>query len=142
MADQDLANHRRMVPMYHYVAGGLIVVHLVWACVALFQHPTGASIRGVLVGVVLVFLFLYGRLFALKAQDRVIRLEERLRFARLLPADLQERAEELRAGQWVGLRFAGDEEVAELCAAALDEGLSGEEIKKRIQHWRPDHFRL
>ncbi len=59
MADQDLANHRRMVPMYHYVAGGLIVVHLVWACVALFQHPTGASIRGVLVGVVLVFLFLY-----------------------------------------------------------------------------------
>ncbi len=142
MAEQSFANHRRFVPLYHFLLAGLIAVDLVWSLVALYRDPSGATIRGVLVGLALVLVYLYSRVFALKAQDRVIRLEERLRFARLLPEDLQQRTGELSPGQWVGLRFAGDGEVVELCRLALEEGLSGEEVKKRVQHWRADHFRL
>ncbi len=142
MAEQSLANHRRFVPMFHFVLAGLIGVHLIWSLVAVIVEFSGANLRGVLVGFSLVILFYYARLFPLQAQDRVIRLEERLRFARLLPEDLQERVEALKPGQWVGLRFASDGEVAELCRLALDQGLTGEQIKKRIAVWRADHFRL
>jgi len=82
------------------------------------------------------------RNYPLKAQDRIIRLEERLRLATLLDGPLKARISELDARQLVGLRFASDAEVPALVKAALDEKLSGEEIKKRIQNWRPDTFRV
>ena len=142
MAEQSLATHRKFVPVYHFVLAALIGIYLVWSVVALFLHPSSANMRGLLLAVALPILYFYARVFALQAQDRVIRLEERLRFARLLPEELQDRVEELKPGQWVGLRFASDGEVVELCRLALDQELSGEQIKKRITTWRADHFRL
>jgi hypothetical protein len=79
---------------------------------------------------------------ALKAQDRVICLEERLRFAALLPADLLARSKALGEDQLIGLRFASDDELPALVKRALDEHLTRDQIKKSINSWRPDYFRV
>jgi hypothetical protein len=78
----------------------------------------------------------------LKVQDRLIRLEETLRMGRLLPEDLKARIPELTVKQMVGLRFASDGELTDRVREALDQNLDGEAIKKRIQTWRPDTFRV
>jgi len=80
---------------------------------------------------------------ALTVQNRVIRLEERLRLATLLPADLKPRIAELTVGQLVALRFASDEELPGLVRQVLDENLTDKkEIKKRVKNWRADHLRV
>jgi hypothetical protein len=90
----------------------------------------------------LLLLALQVRQYALKVQDRLIRLEETLRMEHILPDDLKGRISELTPKQMVGLRFAADAELAHRVREALDEHLSGEAIKKRIQVWRPDTFRV
>jgi hypothetical protein len=141
-ASQTYQTHRRWVPGYHFVAPGLILLYLLWR---IYKLVTAFSVENALallfvVGVALVFY--YARAFALAVQDRVIRLEERLRLERLLPADLQPAAAALTTGQLVGLRFAADDEVAELVRwVAANPGTGREEIKKRIRTWRPDHQR-
>jgi hypothetical protein len=96
----------------------------------------------VIMSLALVVMGLKLREYPLRAQDRVIRLEERLRMERLLPEDLKARVSELRPGQFVGLRFASDAELADRVREALDEKLGAEDIKKRIQTWRADEFRV
>jgi hypothetical protein len=95
------------------------------------------------VAVALALMAWYLRIFPLKAQDRIIRLEETLRLERLLPADLKPRIGDLRPGQLIALRFAGDEELPELTRAVLAaEVTTPGEIKKRVRNWRADHFRM
>ena len=86
-------------------------------------------------------MFLYLRLFPLAVQDRVIRQEMRLRLAEILPEDLKGRVEELKRGQFVGLRFASDAEMPDLMRDALDNDLKAGEIKKKIKNWQADHLR-
>jgi len=82
------------------------------------------------------------RLFALAVQDRVIRLEERLRYAQVLPPDLQGRTRELTIDQIVSLRFASDAELSSLIRKVLDERLTQRKaIKQLIENWRPDYQR-
>ena len=81
------------------------------------------------------------RLSTLRVQDRVIRLEERLRLTVLLPEPLRSRIPELTEGQLIALRFASDDELPKLVERALSEKLSREDIKKSIQTWRPDYWR-
>jgi hypothetical protein len=94
------------------------------------------------VSVLLVLMFLKLRLYALQVQDRVIRLEETLRMRALLPPDHQESIQQLTPAQLVALRFAADGELAVRVAETLKEGLDREQIKQRIQTWRPDTFRV
>ena len=139
---QTYANHRRFEPLFHY---GLLPFFLLSAVATvwhLIKHPSLHSAWVMLAAFALVLLTLEVRGYALKVQDRLIRLEEQLRMERLLPADLKARIPELTVRQCVGLRFASDGELTDRVLEALAEGLNDEAIKQRIQSWRPDTFRV
>ena len=141
---QDYKTHRKYVPGFHFLTVGILAVNLIWSLVRLFTGaaPLPDRIIAVLVAFALPLVALYARLFVLTAQDRVIRLEERLRLAEILPADLRPRIGELGRRQLIALRFASDAEAPTLVRKVLDEKITnGEEIKKLIREWRADHFR-
>jgi len=141
--EQNYANHKRYVFGYHGVAFAGIVINLGWSVRQLIREVNGDRIVALLLAVGLVFLFFYTRLFALGAQDRVIRLEEQLRLARVLPEDLRGRIGELRRGQILALRFASDAEVPELTRRVLAGELAkADAIKRAIRDWRADHHRI
>jgi hypothetical protein len=90
----------------------------------------------------LLIVFIKMRSYALRVQDRIIRLEETLRLREILPPALQSYIQQLAPGQFIALRFASDEELPARVAEALKENLSPDQIKRRIQTWRPDTFRV
>ena len=140
---QNFANHTRFVPAFHYVALPILLVNFVSAVVGLFNGITFDASLHVLVAVALIIVALFARVFALKAQDRVIRLEMRLRIRELLPEDLQGRINDFTPTQMVGLRFAGDAELPELARKVLDENITKmTPIKKMITDWQGDYFRV
>jgi len=139
---QNNTNHARRVIGYHVVLTGLLVVVAGWQLYLLVLHPGVPALVGVALAVALVLIYWYERVFALTVQDRVIRLEERLRMERLLPADLQGRIGEFTPRQLVALRFASDGELPSLARRVLVEGLADPRaIKAAIREWRPDHLR-
>lgn len=139
---QSFENHAKLVPGYHFAAFGLLLVNLAWALWTLIRHPGAGAAVGLGLALALVLVFFYARLFPLAVQDRLIRLEERIRIARLAP-DLDARLDALTPRQMVALRFASDEEVGALARKVLDEGVTdGKAIKRMIKVWRPDHFRM
>jgi hypothetical protein len=140
---QNFANHVQMVPGYHYVTGAFVLAYLVWS-IARLVTAFSADTAYALVGALALFgVYAYTRLFPLKAQDRVIRLEERLRLARLLPADLQPRIEQIAPRHLIALRFASDAELPELARAVLDDpSITPKQVKAKIRSWRADHFRV
>jgi hypothetical protein len=143
MNEQNYSNHARFVPMYHGVLAGLLVLTLIGSCVNLWksigdhQRLYSAALITVL-SVCGIFLFLFCRVFALKAQDRAIKAEENLRYFVLTGKLLDRR---VTVQQIVALRFASDGEFVELARRAAEEGLSPDEIKRAVKHWRPDHYR-
>jgi Family of unknown function (DUF6526) len=143
---QVYANHRRFDPWYHFFVFPVVAIAFVLTLWTLIRSLSGGlsvwTLWSVVVSAATVVLALKLRAYPLKVQDRIIRLEERLRLATLLDNPLKARIGELDERQLVGLRFASDPEVPVLVKAAIDEKLSGEEIKKRIQSWRPDTFRV
>lgn len=140
---QTFANHVRLIPIYHFVAFGILVVSLVASGYALAREPSFATGLGFAVAFALIILFLAMRVFALTVQDRVIRLEERMRLERLLPADQRGRIDEIGVRQLVALRFASDAELPALARAVLDGELDDpREIKRRVKTWRPDYLRV
>lgn len=142
-APQNYSNHARFVPLFHFVTFGILVLNVLWAGYKLVRYFSFDAVMALLVAVGLVLLFFFCRIFPLTAQDRVIRLEERLRLARLLPADQQARIEELRPRQLVALRFASDAELPGLVARVLAGELTDPKaIKQAIQNWRADHLRV
>ena len=139
---QNFANHRKFVRGFHYVALPILMINLVYSGFVAVTAFSAESVIALFVAFALVMIGLYARLFALGAQDRVIRLEERLRLRALLP-DQTGTIDQLTTGQLVGLRFASDGEVGELVAAVASEGIEkADEIKKRVTNWRADHQRL
>ena len=148
MADQSFATHRKYVPGFHFVTLGILVINLLWALYRAIwpispDMPIFDRLMPVLVAVALALLAWYVRIFPLRAQDRVIRLEERTRLERLLPPDLRSRIGELSTGQVIALRFASDAEVADLTRVVLDQKITGQDdIKQKIRDWRADHLRM
>ncbi len=139
---QTFKNHARFVPLYHYVLALMILVFLGHAIWRLIGNPNVRSAMGVLLGLILVLLFYYLRAFPLAVQDRLIRLEMRLRLREVLPSELQGRIAELAPDHLIGLRFASDEELPGLVAKVLDGSLAGrQEIKKAIRSWVADDCR-
>ena len=144
MEAQNYANHRRFVPMYHYVLFGLIALTLIGAFVNLYhsigdhQRLYSASLIVVMM-ICLLMVFFFCRTFSLKAQDRAIRAEENLRHY-VLTGKLHD--PRLTVRQIIGLRFALDEEFIPLAQKAAEENLSEDEIKKAIKGWRADTCRV
>jgi hypothetical protein len=139
---QTFENHVRVVPAYHMYVFGVFLVNFVWRLVQLKDGVTFASIMNVLLGAAFVLLFFYARTFPLTVQDRVIRLEMRLRLERLLPPDLRSRIPEFTVPQLVSMRFACDEELPALARQVLDEKLKDRKtIKRRIKTWQADLLR-
>ena len=136
---QNFANHRRFDPWYHIVAFGLLGVALP---LSIWNLRHGGQVWAVLISLAVLVVWGRVRIYALRVQDRVIRLEETLRLRALLPEHLQGRIQDLKPGQFVALRFAGDAELAERMEEAVSGDLSGTAIKQRIQLWRADHFRI
>lgn len=143
MAEQNFANHTKMVPLFHYFVFPVLVVNFVASVVRLVhgRHWVEETI-GVLTAAALFLLCAYARIFALTVQDRVIRLEERLRYERLLPEDLKARIPEFTRDQFVSLRFASDAELPVLARKVLTDKLTERKaIKQLVQHWRADNLR-
>lgn len=139
---QTFENHVRVVPAYHMYVFGVLFINVVWRLVQLKDGITFGSIMNVLMGAAFILGFLYARLFALTVQDRVIRLEMRMRMERLLPADLRARIPEFTISQLVSLRFAADDELPLLARQVLDEKLiDRKSIKRRVKNWQPDLLR-
>ena len=140
---QSFKHHARYVPGYHYVLSTILVVNLIWRIVVLTRTPSwGAGVELLLAGG-FVLIFGYMRSFPITVQSRLIRLEERLRLERLLPADLHPRINEFTPAQLVGLRFASDHELPALAKRVLDERIRDRrEIKRLIKEWRTDDFRV
>ena len=143
MAEQSFANHVRWVPAFHFFVMPVLALNLGWS---IYRWKLAAfSLDGfvsVFTAAALLIFTLYARLFALKVQDRVIRLEERLRLEKLLPADLKPRIEEFTSGQLVAMRFASDAELSALARRVLADNIqSGKAIKHMVQTWRADYLR-
>jgi hypothetical protein len=143
MAEQNFANHGKYVPVFHFFAIPVFVINFVWSLFRFWKLGLSfEGVFGVLLAAALLVLVFEARLFALAVQDRVIRLEERLRFAQLLPADLQPRIGEFTGAQFVALRFASDAELPTLARKVLDEKLTQRKaIKQQIKNWRADYLR-
>ena len=144
MSDDDVQNygtHRRWNAPWHFVVVPILLLNAVIAIVVLVRAPSRGTMWAAVVALTLVVGLALLRRMALRVQDRVIRLEERLRLNRLMP-DRHEEIEELGRAQLIAIRFASDAEVPHM----LDRITRGEirtqdEIKRAIQHWRPDHLR-
>ncbi len=139
---QSYANHTRFDPPFHFVLLPLALAAIVLSIISLVQRPGLHSILWTVLAIGLAMAATRARVYALKVQDRVIRLEERLRLAMLLPEAARPRIAELTESQLVGLRFASDAELPALAMRALNEGLTNKQIKSSIQSWRADYFRV
>lgn len=146
---QTFDNHARLDPPFHFFVLPVFVLGVVLTLVHFFYHLRESDFHEnfhafllILLALALLTLTFKVRLYSLKVQDRVIRLEERLRLMQLLNEPLRLRIPELTEDQLCGLRFASDAEVAKLAERALNEKLSRKEIKKAIQNWRPDYWRV
>lgn len=139
---QNYSSHTRFDPPYHFFLVPVIGITVLLAVWNMIQHPGFPNAWGVVVMLAALVLAFKARVYALKAQDRVIRLEERLRLAILLQEPLRSRIGELTEGQLIALRFASDAEIPGLVEKALQDKMPAAEIKKAIVNWRPDYFRV
>ena len=146
---QTYANHTRLDPAFHFFLLPVFGLGLILSLVHFFYHFRESDLRDnihsfflIVLALALLTAVLKIRLYSLKVQDRVIRLEERLRLTQLLAEPLRSRIPELTEGQLVGIRFASDAEVPKLVERALNEKLTRKDLKQAIQNWRPDYFRV
>jgi hypothetical protein len=141
-APQSLKNHGRIDPWFHVIPFFLLVANLVIAIVFAVHYPCFYSIWLAVMSVVIFIPYFRIRVYALKVQDRIIRLEERLRLQSLAPSEWHAQIYKLTEDQLIGLRFASDDEVVELAKQTLEQNLTRKQIKERIRSWRADNWRV
>jgi hypothetical protein len=139
---QNFENHTKLVPAFHFFVLPVFLINLIWSIVHAVRSFSAHSAFSVLLALAFVLLALLGRMFALTVQDRVIRLEMRLRMMQLLPQELRPRILDFTVDQLVSLRFASDAELPALARKVLDENLTDRKaIKKLIRNWQADFLR-
>jgi hypothetical protein len=139
---QSFKNHAKFDPLFHFVLVPVVLLLLIGTIWEVVTQPGWRAVIHVVVMLWLFLLLFKTRSYAIKVQDRVIRLEERLRLAAVLPASLQPRIGELSVDQLIGLRFASDAELAGLVEKALGGNWNRKQIKEAIQNWRADNWRV
>ena len=139
---QSYENHAKFIPVFHYIALPLLLVNFFGALFRVTQEISFYTFNGVGLAISLIVVAVFTRLFALKAQDRVIRLEEQIRMQTFLPDALKAHVGRLTMGQIVALRFASDEELVDLTQDALDQNTSPNALKQAVKNWRPDYDRV
>ena len=142
VTSQNLKNHARFDPLYHFFVSLVFLINLIVATVYASTHRSFYTAWFVLVSLAAVFAILKLRQYPLKVQDRVIRLEERLRLQALTPTEWHTQIYRLNESQLIALRFAADDEVVELAKQALEHNLDRKQIKERIKSWRTDDWRV
>jgi hypothetical protein len=139
---QNFENHGRFDPPFHFFMVPVAVITTIAIIVRAVRTPNAWTIWDVVVALAATVAVFKIRLYALRVQDRVIRLEERVRMTAVLPTALRARMGELTDAQYIGLRFASDEELPGLVQRALDEKLDRKAIKQAVKNWRPDYSRI
>src|SRR5258708_1961214 len=149
MSEQNFSNHAKFVPAFHFFVGPVLIINFVARVYIFVRYSMGSThsmvhgLFAILVAAALLVLAFQARLFALGVQDRVIRLEERMRYEKLLPEDLKPRIGEFNINQLVSLRFASDAELPALARKVLDGKLNDRKaIKQMVQNWRADYQRI
>ena len=139
---QSLKNHARLDPPFHILLFGIYLLNLVYAGVHLYHHHKISAGWYLVLSLLVIVPILKLRSYPLKVQDRVIRLEERLRLQALAPQEWHAQIYRLSERQLIALRFASDDEVVDLAKQALEHNLGGEQIKEQIKNWRADEWRV
>ena len=139
---QNYQNHVRWYPLVHFIITPLLFLNIIWQIVRLFQEPSWDRAENLLLAVAIMLLSLAARIQTLAVQNRVIRLEESLRYKEILPPDLALQAELLPNGTKIALRFASDEELPEIVQKAINgEFKDSKAIKLAVKNWRGDYLR-
>jgi hypothetical protein len=139
---QSLKNHARLDPFFHIFIFALYLLNLVYAGFHLYRQTSLSSGWYLVLSLAAIVPIVKLRNYPLKVQDRVIRLEERLRLQALAPQQWHAQISRLNEGQLIALRFAADDEVVELAKQALEHNLGRKQIKERIKNWRSDEWRV
>jgi hypothetical protein len=141
-APQTYQNHARFFPLFHFFVAPVMMLNFFVAVWQVYKQPSAGTAWGVVVALALVGLAFASRLMALTVQDRLIRLEMRLRLQQLLSPELAARVGEIDRPQFVALRFASDAELPDLVRDVLHGKLETQKaIKERVRNWQPDYFR-
>jgi len=139
---QNYANHTRWDPPFHmfvFPVAGINVLAAIWNLV---RNPGLGSAWFVILALAAAVAVVKIRTYALKVQDRVIRLEERLRLSQLLAEPLRNGIGDLTEAQLIALRFASDAEIPALVEKALEGTMLPRELKQAVVNWRADYFRV
>src|ERR1700679_2392161 len=139
---QNFANHTRRDPLFHFIAVPLMLANFIISIVWAVQRPNFHHIWFAVFSFAVLVLTLMVRMYSAKVQDRVIRLEERLRLQSLAPQEWHAQIYKLTEDQLIGLRFAPDDEVVDLAKQPLEQSLTRKQIKERIKSWRADNWRI
>jgi len=143
---QTYKNHTRYFPLHHFLITPLTLIIMAWSLVNLFTlwetKEISQALYNLLIAFVLLLLPVLARIYALKTQDRIIRLEMRQRYFELTGTSFLKMEKKLRMSQIIALRFAGDEELIPLMEKAIKDKLKSNEIKKSIQNWQEDRRRV
>ena len=142
MADQSYKNHVRWLPAFHFFAVPVLLLNTINELRHLYANPSRSTAFAAVVAAAILTVAFLTRTQALQAQNRLIRLEMRLRLQQLLPADVMARFNDLTVAQLVGLRFASDGELPDLVRTVLKDGTKQADIKKMIKQWQPDYVRV
>jgi hypothetical protein len=143
MNSQNFANHTRWHPPFHFFVLPVMLINFIWSIVQFVMAPGRNSGWWIVVSLALLMLTFFVRTNSLKVQDRIIRLEEKLRYQQVLSPAAARQISALTTGQIVALRFAGDDELEELLrAVAAGKLAKPKDIKQAIKNWRADTFRV
>jgi hypothetical protein len=139
---QDFKHHARLLPPFHFFVLPVLFLNFLFTLRHLWMTPSGSTLWAAIVAAALALLGVLARVMVLTVQDRLIRMEMRLRLGEVLPADLHSRIRELTHRQLVAMRFASDDELPELTREVLSGTLkTSKEIKMRVRNWQADWLR-